>query len=276
VRLSILVIPLLLLAFVAAASPPDDLVTITTEQPPPQKQKISTHVETKSAVVIDGVPAFRWYRGCTPTAVGMVLAHWDIQGYDVLPGVDYAMFQSEAMNEAIASPEHWQDYALPLDSWGPLRADRSEEPEGDEHGDNSIADCLDTSHSTVLLRYGWTWTSRIPGCLERYANTETLTGNMPRCRDDCWAFFVGEIDAGRPVVMTVVTPGGLHSVAGVGYDEEYYGVLDTWGSEVVWYPYSDCGSASWCVVDVFGLEIKSDSPVMPVEPHRIYLPIIFD
>jgi hypothetical protein len=204
----------------------------------------------------------------------MVLGYWDTQGYDVLPTVDYAMFQSVVMNEAISSAEHWADYALPMDRYGEIQPDRSEKPDGDEHQNNSIADCLGTSQSRFNLRYSWTWVSRVPVCLREYSNTDTLTGHVSQCEANCWDFFVNEIGAGHPVVMTIKTGGGWHSVTGVGYDGGYYGVLDTWGDDMIWYPFSDCGQAVWCVAEVVSLKIESSQPVEPMEPYKVFLPVV--
>ncbi|MFA5295704.1 MAG: C39 family peptidase [Methanoregulaceae archaeon] len=34
---------------------------------------------------ISGIPAYYWYRGCSPTAAGMVLGYWDSHGYPNFP-----------------------------------------------------------------------------------------------------------------------------------------------------------------------------------------------
>jgi hypothetical protein len=34
---------------------------------------------------ISGIPAYSWYRGCSPTAAGMVLGYWDSHGYPNFP-----------------------------------------------------------------------------------------------------------------------------------------------------------------------------------------------
>jgi len=200
--------------------------------------------------VIPGVPAYEWRHGCTPTAIGMIMGYYDGLEYEgLIPGD--ASTQTEDVNQAIASqrseldPGNYEDYCLPIDSHGgPIEPDRSELPEGDEHTDDSIADFLWTSQSVHDLGYGWTRTTYLPDNLPAY-----ITYRRPDLDPAAefvyftdqslnWEFFKAEMEAGRPMQMSVDTDGddaSDHSIATIGYAESadsdsfYYGCLDTWG-----------------------------------------------
>ncbi len=95
------------------------------------------------SVVIDGVPGYEWRHGCGPTAIGMVIGYHDTHGFDALIPGD-ASTQTSEVDQAIASerspgdPGHYEDYSLPYDDEGTgLLADRSEDPPGDEHPDDT-------------------------------------------------------------------------------------------------------------------------------------------
>jgi len=73
---------------------------------PPKGVDIVGHIfdskGTTLEVVIDGVPAYNWYRGCGPTAEGMVFGYYDTHGFpDLLPG--NGAYQTPAIDQAIAS-----------------------------------------------------------------------------------------------------------------------------------------------------------------------------
>ena len=76
--------------------------------------------------VIQNVPAYTGYRGCGPTAVGIILGYYDGNGFPDLVDGD-ASTQTSAVNTMISSQENWNDYCLPLDYYpGPIQKDKSE------------------------------------------------------------------------------------------------------------------------------------------------------
>ena len=71
--------------------------------PPPAGgyERYSGEEKTRSMKIIGGVPGYRWFRGCGPTAAGMVIGYWDARGCsDLIPGS--AATQTSAVNAAIA------------------------------------------------------------------------------------------------------------------------------------------------------------------------------
>ncbi len=204
------------------------------------------------AVVIPYVPAYLWRHGCGPTAAGMVLGYWDRRGYDDLMPGD-ASTQTEAVQQMIASDgpaSNFADYCEPLDASTPdILPDKSEDPPGDEHPDECVADYMRTSQSQYGMRYGWSWYSDIARSFQGYipaasggryqaSVTNLWLGSMPMLT---WDIFRAEIDAGRPMVLLVDTDGSGgtdHFVTAIGYDDaggaRRYACLDTWGTSVRW------------------------------------------
>lgn len=255
-----LITSLIFISIPAYAQSPD--ITKTGPIPPIVTQDNYTPI---NPVLIDGIPVYYWHRGCTPTALGMVLAYYDLQGYDILP--NYHLSQS-SVNQYIASEEHFFDYSLPID-WGyPIKTDMSELPTGDEHQNNSIADCLKTSQSRYGLLYGWTNTSYIGGCLYQYG--QVYDPQIGFCNKiACYNFIKQSINGGVPVLLTVQSPQGTHSVVATGYDDnDHWRFNDSWGS-VRWAGFSFCGYSDWCIYHGYTLRLNG-------EPwFKLYLPIIF-
>jgi hypothetical protein len=98
--------------------------------PPPGVDSVGKIFGLRSlleATVIPGVPPYLWHHGSAPAAVGMVFGYYDGHGFpDLLPGD--AVVQTEAVNSALVSAEHYADYSLPLDAPPTLLPDRSELP----------------------------------------------------------------------------------------------------------------------------------------------------
>ena len=217
--------------------------------------------------VLAGVPAYIWYRGCSPTAVGMVVGYYDAHGYDALIPGD-ASTQTGSVKQAIASaddghgPGHYEDYALPIDSYGDsILPDKSEPPEGDEHASDCVADFIHTSWSYEGLRYGWSWVSNISpgfvGYVNHVAPDYQPTSEASWFGDQLtWGLFTGEIDAGRPMVFDVDSNGDGwcdHSVTAIGYRDSYgypeYAMHDTWYTAVRWAHFRGASSDyGWGVV----------------------------
>ncbi len=198
-------------------------------------------VHTRSERVIGGVPGYEWYRGCGPTAAGMLIGYYDGNGFSwLIPGD--ASAQTDDVEDAIASPGHWTDYSLPLDDEGTgLLQDNSYY--GGAHAGNSLGDFMRTSWYTANNYYGWSWQSDIENALEDYTtfiNTTYGTAYAASSHDESWGSFtwnklLAEIDADRPLILLVDTDGDGttdHFVTCIGYRDtagfQEYACLDTW------------------------------------------------
>jgi hypothetical protein len=209
--------------------------------------------------LISGVPGYAWHHGCGPTAAGMVIGYYDTHGFGKLIPGD-ASTQTAAVDTAIASSEHYNDYSLPIDSKPNLLPDLSELPAGDEHADNCLADFMQTSFSARGNYYGWSYMSDVDDALEDYTAWSNLTYGASYVADSTsdygltWAEFTAEMDANRPMVLLVDTngDGGTdHFVTAIGYRENEgdreYACLDTWSpvDQVRWETFRDLGEGAW-------------------------------
>ena len=204
--------------------------------------------DSATGIVISGVPAYYWYRGCGPTSAGMIIGYWDGHGYSNLVVGD-AQTQNSSVNSMIASPEHYADYALPMDNYGTgILDDKSST--GGAHESNCVADWMKTSWSSRGNYYGWSRYSDMDNGLEEYARSmgysdadawnETWGGFT-------WTDLVGEIDAGRPMLFLVDTNanGGTdHIITAIGYDAttNQYAAYNTWDDSVHWYDFAPVSS----------------------------------
>ena len=196
--------------------------------------------------LIAGVPAYLWRHGCGPTATGMIMGYWDGHGFDNLVNGD-ASLQTAAVNEMIASTEHYNDYAVPLDDLTPgILPDKSDL--GGAHANNSIADWMQTSWSLVGNKYGWSWFSDVPGAIEGYADYRGYSGafdvNNVVWGSSLWSDFKAEIDANRPAGLIVDTNADGytdHFIAAIGYDDfnHKYACYDTWNTSIRWYSFTE-------------------------------------
>jgi len=233
-----------------------------------------------SQTVLSGVPGYQWYHGCGPTAVGMVLGYWDTQGFDLLIPGD-ASTQSAAVNQAIASNEHYADYALPIDSPSTgLLSDKS--LTGNAHVSNSIADFMQTSWSTRNNYYGWSWFSDIDNALTGYTSyTNSAYGSNYQATaygrtwgSFTWSQYLAEIDAGRPLVLLVDTDGNGgtdHFVTAVGYRDingyNEYACLDTWApsDQIRWESFQGLKSGnSWGIYGATYFSITPEPGMMVI------------
>lgn len=207
--------------------------------------------DNKAVVVISGVPAYNWFRGCGPTAVGMVLAYYDENGFsDIFPGSSAVLLQP--VQDRIASTEHYDDYSLPLDYYPNMHADLSELPAGDEHTDNCLADFMKTSRSVDFNYWGWSWSSHINLAFSQYMNTYTTyqySSESYYFSSFSWSMLQDEIDGNHPLVFLVDTDGNGstdHFVTVVGYKDDlginYYGCYHTWDQELHWYAFEQMSS----------------------------------
>ena len=189
--------------------------------------------------LISGVPGYQWHHGCGPTAAGMVIGYHDMHGFGLLIPGD-ASTQTAAVDQAIASTGHYNDYSTPIDSSPNLLLDLSEPPAGDEHASNCLADFMHTSFSSDNLYYGWSYYSYVDNALRDYTtwvNTTYGASYIATSTNDStltWAEFTTEMDANRPMVLLVDTNGDGdtdHFVTAIGYRDtqgfQEYGCLDT-------------------------------------------------
>jgi len=108
-----------------------------------RKGRIFDPVRLLEATIV-GLPAYLERHGSAPTAVGMVFAYYDGHGFPYLFPGD-ASVQNDLINLAIASAEHYNEYALPLDAPPDLLPDKSELSPEERHADNCLADHFLTS-----------------------------------------------------------------------------------------------------------------------------------
>jgi hypothetical protein len=249
----------------------------TTGPFPPKGVDVVGYVSTAKALsvtqLISGVPAYIWKDGCGPTVIGMLCGYFDSNGFpNLIPGD--ASTQTAAVNKAISSPEHYNDYALPKDDVGPLLPDKSELPAGDEHSDNCIADFMKTSRSIILNNYGWSkgidikpsWENYIANFATDYvgAATQYYYNDIP-----IWDTLVSNINRSKPMLLLVDTQGdGLtdHFVIVNGYkienDIRYYGCFNTWDSNQHWYAFAQMASGvAWGVARCYTFSIHHKLPV---------------
>jgi len=229
-----------------------EALTTSGATPPPGTNR-GVVMANAAGTLID-VPPYVWYHGCGPTTAGMVLGFWNAQGYNKLfPGS--AATQSDEVNQAIASDGHYTDYSLPLDDLAhseSILPDKSEDPVGDEHADNSIADFMKTSQSVHALRYGWSSSRWIEDAFEDYIHYKapeySVMVRFLTMEDDLtWDLFRSEMDAGRPVLLIVDTDGDGetdHAGTAIGYDDsegQMYAVYDSWDTDPHWYEFKQMG-----------------------------------
>jgi hypothetical protein len=187
-----------------------------------------------AVVSLSSVPAYNWYHGCTPTAVGSVMGYWDVHGYPNLfdaSGWDAVSLTSNVQDQ-ISSPAHNAKYdPTPDNASLPVPAK------------TSIADYLGTSKDP--LGYGSTYVSNIIGGMTSYASnrgyasTATQYTYLLGVFGLTWSKVTSEINAGRPMVFNVDSDGNGsndHSVPVIGYDDrgsggKWYGFYTTWSED---------------------------------------------
>jgi len=204
------------------------------------------------AVVLSNVPAYNWYHGCTPTAVGSVMGYWDLHGYGNLFSASgwAAVSQTANVQDQISSPAHNAKYDPTPDN-----ASLPTPPK------TSIADFLGTSKDP--LGYGSTYVSNIISGMtgyasyRGYASTATQYTYIAGLISLTWSELKTEINAGRPMVFNVDSDGdgkNDHSVPVIGYQTvggvNYYGCYTTWSEDetVQWYQFTGMSSGH-----VFGI-----------------------
>lgn len=178
-----------------------------------------------SAVVIENVPAYRWYHGCGPTAAASILGYWDINGYgNIFDATGDDVFLTSNVKDHISSPAHNAKYDPTTNAPWPA-------PEPD-----SIASFFRTSVDP--LRYGWSYNRFADDAFMGYADHRgyDFFATQSSVFDGfSWDQFVSEINSQRPSLFLVDTnsDGSTdHFVPAIGYDDRgalgrYYGFYTT-------------------------------------------------
>jgi len=216
--------------------------------------------------LIPGVPAYEWRYGCGPTALGMVLGYYDSNEYiDIFPGD--ASTQTALVNQCIASTDHYNDYAMPLDYYPNLLTDVSEPPAGDEHSNNCIADFMFTSRSAYGNYYGWSWSSDVETALENYLlHVSSYQGFLYTHYLSSFSFdaFMFEMLSNKPMMALVDTDGDGytdHFITLIGYRQlagvNYYACFHTWDQSVHWYEWKEIAAGQlWGIYNVNTIEMN--------------------
>ena len=214
---------------------------------------------------ITNVPSYLWYRGCGPTAVGMVVGYYDLHGFPDLVNGD-ASTQTGSVQDAIASTEHYDDYSLPIDYYPDLLTDNSEL--GGAHMSNSVADFMNTSWSSRGNYYGWSWNIDIAPAFTDYVaymnpGYQVTTSRVLFTAAGSWENYKNEIDNDRPVVLLVDSDGDGgtdHFVTGIGYDDDLqqYAIYDTWDNLIHWYDWVQMeNGVGWGIYDYTTFQIEA-------------------
>ena len=260
-----IILVLLLLCLMTAAVSAQQSTTGPTP-PPGTDRGLRPHY--RSHIVIPDVPAYIWQHGCGPTAAGMVIGYWDLNGpHELVPGeattqtaAVNAMIADDSQNPSCGLPilDHYQDYACPIDASPTLLTDKSQG--GPTHQDDCVADFMRTSRSLYGNYYGWSWMSEVPTAYLQYVDMKVPGLNPEATNYYFWEFgweqYKEEIDQCRPVVLLVDTDGDAvtdHFVTGIGYDETTmeYGIHDTWDNGIHWYTWQQMANGQrW---GVFGI-----------------------
>jgi hypothetical protein len=243
----------------------------TTGPVPPKGVDIVGHISSGKNItaqyIISGVPAYKWWRGCGPTALGMICGYYDAHGFpDLIPGD--ASTQTADVDSVIASTKNYNDYCLPLDAYPNLLPDKSELPLGDEHINNCIADYMFTSQSRLGNYYGWGWGSHVRQGWQKYIlnHAPNYAGISYSYSFSAfpWDSLVSYIDRNSPLIFLVDTDGNGstdHFVCINGYKTDqginYYGCLNTWDLNQHWYTYSQMGDIPWGISTIYTFAIHN-------------------
>ncbi|MDA2385732.1 PA14 domain-containing protein [Bacillus cereus] len=152
------------------------------------------------------VPDYTWYKGCTPTAVGNLVAYWSQQGFNDL------LKNNETPNQLI------ENLAILMKT--------------------------DNGSGERGVPYGTVVTEIAPG-VKNYWNSRGYYPETKYDENPTYEKYKKEIDGGRPIIITTVKNKiyDVHSITGVGYEELYIADLnekyrtiivhDTWPSTPV-------------------------------------------
>lgn len=187
-------------------------------------------------IVLDYVPSYNWYHGCSPTSSAMIIGYWDLHGYDGLfsnaSGWDEVSLTINVRDQ-ISSPEHNAKYdPNPDDPFSPTPLD------------TSLADFMGTSQGSLGM--GSTYISNIDNGIENYSSYMGYNFDSSYF-SATWENYINEIDLGNPVLLNVdsLGSGGVdHTITGIGYEDRgddglWYASYNAWHeSETIdWYQF---------------------------------------
>ena len=208
----------------------------------------SSNSAQATRVVLDNVPHYEWWYGCTPTAAGSLMAYWDSQ-----PGFENLYKKGDA--------QVWGGN-------GTTGTKRIVASQNYINGDYDPPDCLASFLGTDITTNA-TSNTDINAGLKAFAEWDDTSEYdmkdgyqaITKPYMETSAVFdpiKAEIDAGRPVLLTMSAPGKAHSVLAYGYDDDItfqvydvgisesitvpgFAVMDTWtpgsGSDSRWYDF---------------------------------------
>ena len=209
-------------------------------------------------VVLDNVPHYNWWYGCTPTAAGSLMAYWDSQpGFENMykPG-DAQIYNGNGTwgtRRMVASQSHINGIDDPPDSLASFLGT-----------DSGGATQVGHIRSGLEAFAAWDDTSAYDMKDAYQANTSyySVSGGSAGLSDHI-DFLKSEIDAGRPVLLGMHGRNSGHSVLAYGYDDDItfdlyddynvnwfttlgLAVMDTWtlgsGDGSRWWNWEDLGS----------------------------------
>lgn len=202
---------------------------------------------------LDGAPLYQWWYGCSPTAGGMMIGWWDtVGGRNNLYSGDASVWTGDlnsGTKRMVASQEHRNaGIALGYSQYGSYL----------NHDPNSIADFMKTDNSGTagnniasgLVAYA-NWDDPTTPLNEAYQATGSSNAVPWQSGSFGWNAYKAEIDAGRPMLLDLVTYYGTswlgHTVFAYGYMQvdgyNWFAVRDTWsltgnsgnGDAAYWY-----------------------------------------
>ena len=205
------------------------------------------------------VPNYKWWYGCSPTSVGMIMGYYDINGYaglrysNLVPGgvAEMGTFGNPGalVNYIIASPGHIRDFWTGVGNSGDdphpngthafncladfmgTNRDKCRNPDGNTHfwfllsGARATAQIVKDNgfwHISGMVGIGdYVWHAGYGSFLYN----QYILGHDGNTLGFTWQQYKNEIDAGRPVIIHL----DGHSMLGYGYsgDSTVY-VHDTW------------------------------------------------
>jgi hypothetical protein len=190
---------------------------------------------SEDAVILDNLPAdFDWWNGCGPTAGGMLFGYWEEHGFDSFPG-NHRDLPATYPNTS-SNPADFEDARGVIAGWAHRQAGIDE---GRNYGSykghipDSIADWM-------RVVDGGTTSGAISEGIENFAlwddpdtpEIESRHFEVTGADSTAYDAYCDEIDAGRPVLITLEGAGSGHAVLGVGYDnfggKQDYVLQTTW------------------------------------------------
>lgn len=186
-------------------------------------------------VVIEYVPSYSWYHGCSPTASANIMGYWDLHGYDGLfsaSGWEEVRYTKNVQNH-ISSSEHNAKYDSKPDN-----------PSLPVPPNTSLAGFMRTSQGSLGM--GSTYLTYIDDALKDYPAYRGYNFES-KYMETSWEMFTSEINLGNPVLLNVDSSGdgrNDHSITGIGYEDRgvdglWYASYNTWHeSETIdWYQF---------------------------------------